>query len=206
MALMDATQIAQVEAAIEAVEQKSAGELVVAVVGRSESYDLPRCVGSGAWALASMLLVSLSGLPVGADFLLLAQLPMWLLFWHVLGFSPFLRRLSGGLHTDRVVRRRAMQLFMAHGLYKTREHSGLLIMISELEHRVVILGDTGIDQRIGKIGWQSHVDVIVQGIKRGQTSVALVSVLESLGEVLAQHFPQQPNDTNELSNRVIIEA
>lgn len=205
MALLNAAQVAEVEACIAAVEAKSAGELVVAVVSQSSRYDLPRCVCTGAWTLGTLLLVNMSALPLGAEFLLLAQLPLWLIFWQVLGLKPLLRRLTGGLHTDRVVQRRAMQLFTAHGLYRTREHTGLLVMISELEHRVVILADTAIDQRIGQTGWQAHVDRIVQGIQQDHTAAAVVAVLQSLGEVLAQHFPPRPDDTNELSNRVIIE-
>lgn len=205
MALLNAAQIAEVEACIAAVEAKSAGELVVAVVAQSSHYHLSRCLCTGAWSLGTLLLVHLSPLHLAAEFLLLGQLPMWLIFWQILRLRPLLRRLTGALHTDRVVQRRAMQLFGVHGLYRTREHTGLLIMISELEHRVVILADTAIDQRIGQAGWQAHVDRIVRGIQQDDTTAAIVAVLESLGEILARHFPPRVDDVNELSNRVIIE-
>lgn len=206
MALLSPDDVAAIEAAIAEVEAQSAGELVVAVVGQSDRYDLPRAVCTGAWALATMLLVHLFGAPLGADFMLLAQLPLWLLYWRILGTRPLLRQLSMGVHSDRIVRKRAMQLFTAHKLYRTRDHSGLLIMISELEHRVVIYGDTGIHQHIGTAGWQAHVKTITQGVKDGHAAQAIVEVLGALGVVLAAQFAPRADDINELSNRVILES
>lgn len=205
MALLNTVEIARVEAAIEAAEAKSAGELVVAVVGRSDRYDLPRVLAAGATSLLMVLVIHLNWPMFKADALLIAQIPLCLLFWRLFGLPAVLRLISVGTHTDAVVRRRAMQMFMAYGLNKTRDQSGLLIMISEMEHRVVILGDAGIDAHIGQSGWQDHVNTIVRGIKKGQAGEALVKVLQALSSVLAQHLPRRADDTNELSNKVIIE-
>jgi putative membrane protein len=205
MTLLTTADLAAVEAAIAAAESQSAGELVVAVVGRSDRYDLPR----GLFAVTSTLalVLVLHGLfpHVPATVLLLGQGPWLLLSWFVLGRPWFLRHLAGDAHIERTVKQRALQMFAAHGVYRTRDQSGLLIMISQMERRVIILGDTGIDARIGTAGWQGYIEIIVAGIRRGQTGPALVQVLNQLGAVLAEHFPPRPDDINELPDRVILE-
>ena len=98
-----------------------------------------------------------------------------------------------------------MQLFAERGVYDTRDRSGLLIVIAELERRVVILGDTGIHAHIGEGGWDEHVRAIVEGVRRGRGADAVVSVVRVLGEVLATHFPRRADDVDELSNAVVEE-
>ena len=80
------------------------------------------------------------------------------------------------------------------------------MMLSELEHQVVILGDAGIHAHIGDPGWAGYVGRVVEGVGTGQTANSLVSVLSDLGKVLAEHFPPRHDDTNELSNDVVVES
>jgi len=101
------------------------------------------------------------------------------------------------------VEERAFALFTERGMHRTRDRTGMLILISELEHRVVILGDVGIHEHVGDAGWQAHVDHIVQSIKRGQTAQGVVEVIERLEAAHAEHLPPRPDDTNELPNLIV---
>jgi putative membrane protein len=78
-------------------------------------------------------------------------------------------------------------------------------MISELEHRVVILGDEGVHAALGVTTWEAHVATIIAGIKAGRTGAALVGVVGQLGDALATRFPRRPDDVNELPDAVVRE-
>ena len=98
-----------------------------------------------------------------------------------------------------------MRMFIERGIHNTRDQSGLLLMLSELEHQVVILGDAGIHEKVGDAGWEAYVGRIVEGLKTGQAASSIVGVLEELGATLATHFPPRDDDTNELSNDVVVQ-
>ncbi len=44
----------------------------------------------------------------------------------------------------------ALASFSEHGLHYTREHTGILILVSLLEHRVEVLADRGINAKVEK--------------------------------------------------------
>ena len=87
-------------------------------------------------------------------------------------------------------------------MFATRERTGVLILLSELEHRVVILGDSGVHARMPAGAWQAHVARIVGGFHAGAPADSICAVVRELGKVLAEHFPPQADDRNELSNAV----
>jgi putative membrane protein len=105
--------------------------------------------------------------------------------------------------TGRAVERRAFELFAARGLHRTRDRTGMLILVSELERRVVILGDEGIHASVGDGGWREHVDHVIAAIQRGNPLDGLLEVIERLGAVHAERLPVRPDDANELPDDVI---
>jgi putative membrane protein len=104
---------------------------------------------------------------------------------------------------EQAVEVRAFAVFAGRGLHRTRERTGLLILLSELERRVVILGDSGIHAVVGEGGWRVHVDRIVQAIHDGRAGQGVLETLEVLEPVLAERAPRSADDTNELENRVV---
>lgn len=195
----------RIEQAIAEVERHTAGEIVVAVVRESSRYDGSRSLGTALWTLGVTLVVHGVWPALPALWLVLGQVPLAGLMWVVLGWAPLRRLLVPASRAERAVAARAMQLFAEHGVHNTRDRSGLLLLISELERRVVILGDTGIHARIGDSGWDAHVRTIVEGVRTGRSSDAVLAVLRSLGDVLAEHFPRRAGDVDELSNAVVEE-
>jgi putative membrane protein len=101
------------------------------------------------------------------------------------------------------VERRAFELFSARGLHGTRDRTGMLILVSELEHRVVILGDRAIHERVGSAGWQTHVDHIVAAIRRGEAVTGILEVIERLDRAHAELLPAAAGDTNELPDDIV---
>jgi putative membrane protein len=193
----------QIEAAIAEVEKKSATELVVAILPRSGDYRLPRALAAACWSLAAGLAIATFRPHESALEALLLQIPVAIVAYVLLGIAPLWRLLIHPARAAAEVERRAFSLFAERGLHHTRDRTGMLILVSELEHRVVILGDRAIHERVGDSGWQAHVDRIVRGIRQRQPAAGLLEVIRELEKTHGELLPVTAGDTNELSNEII---
>lgn len=205
MALFSAADKARIEARIEQLEARSAGEVVVAAVPRSDEYATRRWLCAFSLVLASSAIIARFWLALSIDWLLLSEVPLALLFFRLSGWSPLTRWLVPKAERDAAVQARAARMFAERRVYATRDATGVLIMLSELERRVVIVADHGIDAHIQAIGWQTQVGKVTAAIRAGRAVEGVCGVLDELDEVLANAFPQRTDDENELSNRVVEE-
>lgn len=203
MSLLSADDEQAVERAIGEIEQRTAGELVVVLVRRSDGYEHYR-----AWyALAVTLLVSW-GVVLWQPLLPLAyvfggQAVLWSAVYFVAAWSPLLRLLVPARVRHAAVQGRTQQLFIERGLTETRDRSGVLIVISEAEHEVRLLADRGIHERVGEEGWREQLAPLLAAIKRGETAAGLLRALQEIGEILARHFPPRKDDVDELPDAVV---
>lgn len=195
----------KISATIAEVESKTAGEIVVAVVSQSDDYDQARYTTAFLLTVMSALLLSHTPLGWLGEFLIPLQVPVFFLFLQLTRVPAITRFLAKKTSSQRA-RERAMRMFIERGIHNTRDQSGLLLMLSEVEHQVVILGDSGIHEKVGDSGWNTYIERIVKGLKDGETTSSIVGVLEDLGTTLATHFPPRPDDTNELSNDVVVQS
>ena len=78
-----------------------------------------------------------------------------------------------------------------------------MILVSLLEHRVEVLADRGINQKVAQGTWDEVVHIITAGIKSGQACDAFCKAIERCGDILATHFPRQADDKDELPNRLV---
>ncbi len=201
--LLSEADAREVEAAVARVETQSAAEVVVAVVPQSRDYWQGRVLLSAVWALVAgfaFLHFQPWREPAWA---LLVQLLVAVGAFVVSGFAPLQRRLVAADVAQRAVQARAFQLFAERGLQGTRGQTALLIFVSELEHRVVLLGDRTLDAQIGQRGWDEHVALLLHHIRAGQARAGLLEVLERLAPVLASLAPPQHDDENELPDAVV---
>ena len=117
------------------------------------------------------------------------------------------RLVLSGEEMDREVRQRAVEAFVEHEVFATRERTGVLIFLSLFERRVVVLGDSGINARVKPGEWDGIVAGIVAGIKRGQPGQALVEAIGRCGELLQREgVERRADDANELPDRLHLEA
>ncbi len=170
-------------------------------MNKSHDYVFPRL-------LISLILAAI--LTAATDYFLgistaqsvLIQLALTFGLYSLIGSGMLTRLLVSGQRLDAGVRARAFQLFSELGVHRTRAGSGILIAISELEHRVVILADHGIHARYGNAEWPRHVNAIIDGIRNGHAREAIIREVEAMGELLARGYPSDGEDHDELANKV----
>ncbi|MCU0290980.1 MAG: hypothetical protein MUF10_03190 [Thermoanaerobaculaceae bacterium] len=202
-----------VEQAVGSAEGRTSGEIVPVVVARSDEYFGASWKAATLGALAAVAVAEALHLGLG----MWGVSELWIVLPAAVGaalgfaagvFVPWLRRLViSGEEMDREVRQRAVEAFVAHEVFATRERTGVLILVSLFEHRVVVLGDSGINARVQTGEWDEIVAGIVAGIKRGQPGQALVEAIGRCGELLhRQGVERRADDANELPDRLHLES
>jgi len=193
----------EVEAAVARVESQSAAEVVVAVVPRSHDYWQGRVLLTVGWAVAGGL--AFLRLEPWRDpaLALLVELVVGAAVYAASGLAPLRRLLVSKAGVARAVSARAFQLFAERGLYATRGRTALLIFVSELERRVVLLGDHAIHSELGQTGWDAQVEILLRNIRAGEAKRGLLEVLEQLEPHLASVAPRAADDVNELPDAVL---
>jgi putative membrane protein len=138
--------------------------------------------------------------------LLLGVIAAYLTGSYAGSFPPFVRFFVPAERMSFKVRRRAELAFYEHGLHKTRDGTGILIMVSLLERRVQVLADKAIHDRVPPGTWDKLVQDLIQGVTEGRPTDALCRAIEQCGNLLAEHFPIQPGDNpDELADDLIQE-
>lgn len=96
----------------------------------------------------------------------------------------------------------ARLVFDRIGVARTRQRNGVLLYLALDDHRFVVLGDEGIHARVGHGFWDSVRDMLQAELRAGHTRDGIVAAVLEIGRVLATHFPDRPDDVNELSDSV----
>jgi putative membrane protein len=203
--VLSAEDLRSVHAELEAAEKRTVGEILPVVLERSDRHP------GACWlaALASALLGSalLSGyLPWGEPaWVLGAQLALGALGFALARLLPDFQRLFvGEARARELAEEQAVQEFHRHGLAATEARTGVLLFVSLLERRAIVLADEGIAARVEPERWTETDDAILSGIRRSSLRDGLIAGIRSAGALLAQHFPVQGGDRNEVPDRVIV--
>ncbi len=97
----------------------------------------------------------------------------------------------------------AEKKFQELGMHKTAARNAILIFVAPRAQKFAVVGDEAVHQKCGAEYWQRLVETMREHFKREEFSDALVEAIESAGNLLAQHFPRQSDDRNELSDEAI---
>ena len=98
--------------------------------------------------------------------------------------------------------RRAIRIFERLGMHRTAARHGVLVYVSVKDHKLAVIGDAGIHERVGGAYWQELVDAVRGHLRQQRSREGLVHVIVELGGALGRHFPRRPDDRNELSDEV----
>lgn len=95
--------------------------------------------------------------------------------------------------------------YVVLGINKTKEGAGVLIFLLLSERQFYILADDNINKLTGEKVWAEIKDIMQEKFVRGEFCKGILYGIDEIGKILSQHFPIRPDDTNEISNRVIIQ-
>ena len=207
--LLNASELAEVQAATTAAEQRTSGEIVPYLVEQSDEHvdGRYRAALLGAVLATAVATALHEGLELwGPPLYFWMMVPAWI--GAVIGY--FACRLFPGLLRafvpDEVIEarvlRRAESAFLREEVFKTRDRTGILIFLAQLEHRALILADSGIHQAVPAARWQELAEKLAAGIRDGRAKAALIATIEVCGQLLVEHRVDiRHDDTNELSDQ-----
>lgn len=206
-------ELSRIRKSIAEAEDRTSGEIVPFIVPSSDSYDVAVWRGAGAGVIAALLVAlmifqfyegwGLGWLHEGWGTALLV-LAAGTLGGLLARFIPPVKRLLVG--TDTLAERvhdRAMEAFLEEEVFDTRERTGILLFISLFEHRIEVVGDSGINRQVDDEDWMHVVERIQKGIRNDRLADGLVDAIEMCGQLLERKGVElRSDDPNELSDSV----
>ncbi|MGD9925281.1 MAG: TPM domain-containing protein [Pseudorhodoplanes sp.] len=192
----------RISATIAAAERTTAGEIFCVIARQSGDYRLVPIV----WAAFAALLLPFPLIlltTMTAHWIYIAQLALFVVAALLLSIPAIRfhivprRRMQEQAHAE------AVRQFLAQGLHKTENRTGVLIFASEAEHYAEVIADEGVDAKVPQQVWDDAVAVLIAGIADGRPADGFVAAVERCGAVLAQHFPPGALNRNELPDKLI---
>jgi uncharacterized membrane protein len=98
---------------------------------------------------------------------------------------------------------RAAEVFHQHGMFNTKYRNAVLIYVAEGSKHLAIWGDSGIHQRVGFQFWTEEKRILREHLADGKACEGICIVIKQIGQQLQKHFPELPNDKNELPDEII---
>ncbi len=189
-----------IKAAVAESETRTSGEIVVRISPQSHAWLSERILVAGFASLigvaVSLCLTREVNWGVYYDF---SQATLWGLIAFLLGFfglAPLLR--TAGRRRG-FVWRRGLQIF--HDLTATKGQTGVLILVSLTECEAAIVADKAIADKLPMSYWDHPHALLVASMKDDRHSEGLIVAIREIGAKLAEYFPTQPDDVNEMPDR-----
>ena len=157
----------RISEAVRAAESRTSAEIVPMLVARSGLYhDAQHRTGLALalLVLTALLMGEAIWLPWGwhaanAAWLIVATLTAYAVGAWVGTFERVIRAVTSTERLHQKVQLRAERAFARHGISRTHERTGVLLMVSLLEREVYLLPDTGIGSRVsGSATWPTTAD------------------------------------------------
>jgi putative membrane protein len=130
-----------------------------------------------------------------------------LVLGHLLARIQLLRRaMISERFMQECAERRAWGAFAENGLARTAERTGILIFVALFEHRVIVLGDEGVDRVLDpEESWEEVVDLLLAGVREKRATEGILAAVQRCGEMLQTHLPAAPRTPNQLPTALILE-
>src|SRR5215469_9939601 len=191
----------KITAAIHGAERNTSGEFVAVVARASDHYIAAALIWAAGLALLVPGVLLLS--PLHLRFIHIYELQL-IIFVGLVALFEFLPGLHLALVPKAVKHQRASRLahavFYEQGVHLTRHHSGVLFFVSLAERYVEVVADKGIHEKLGEAHWQAVVDAFLEHVRRDDVTEGFVAAITLCGKAMAQHYPAQPGDADELSD------
>ena len=100
------------------------------------------------------------------------------------------------------IRSVAERTFERLGMTRTKLRNGVLLFIATEDRRFVILGDSGIDEKVPAGFWDQIAAKLTIHFKNGEFTDGIVEAIQAAGERLKAFFPRAADDVNELPDEI----
>lgn len=97
---------------------------------------------------------------------------------------------------------RSVEVFANLHMHQTRQRNGVLIYVACKDHKFAIIGDAGLNARVGPGFWQEEKQLLALYFSKSQFTEGLCAAIAKVGEALKQFFPYRPDDINELPDDI----
>src|SRR5437867_6039792 len=97
----------------------------------------------------------------------------------------------------------AQKRFLQMGMTSTRHRNAVLIYLVPRTRQFAIVGDQGIHEKCGDTFWQQVSAGMTELLQQARFTEAILDAIQKVGAVLARHFPRDPDDQNELPDRIV---
>lgn len=202
------TEIKQIEASIDRMEELTHGEILPVIVKRSSAVGhVPLTL-----TLLLTLLIAVAELPY-SEWLWVTP---WVWLWpvlivviyalsHVLAKSVWIQKVFVP-ERDEVdqVHQRAHLEFYLNRVHRTEKGAGVLIFVSVMEKKAVILADEALAQKVPRETWDQMLSDLSHKLHQDKWAEGFVDAIHTCGRHLQTHFPIQGARVNELKNHLVI--
>ncbi len=196
----------RISQAVKKAEGNTSGEIVPYLVATSDEYEEVQFKSTILFTLAPLAILGILSyawllpFPVNLLEVVLAVLGFGVIGYFLPVILPsFKRLLLSERRLQNAVERRALSAFLEQEVFSTENRTGILIFISQFEHMVEVIGDTGINGKVNPDDWQQVVQLIIQGIKDKEPVEGILKGIEKCGILLASAGVDKPPDNpNEL--------
>lgn len=96
----------------------------------------------------------------------------------------------------------AVAIFKKTGMHRTEFRNAVLIYVVPSEHQFAIIGDIGIHEKVHDSFWNAVRDTMQQYFTAGKLEEGIEKGVQLAGEKLAEYFPSQGHNPNEISNEI----
>jgi uncharacterized membrane protein len=84
----------------------------------------------------------------------------------------------------------------------TQHRNGVLIFVAPNSRKFAVIGDTGVHEKCGQKFWEALAAEMSGHFVQNDFSRGIITGIQKAGDILAQHFPAQPGDKNELPDQI----
>lgn len=95
-----------------------------------------------------------------------------------------------------ITRERALALFGKLRVWDTAHNNGVLIYLLLAEHRIEIVADRGLNERVAPDTWPRLVSGMSAAFKAGDYEAGLTQAVQQVSTLLQQHFTLQGGQDN----------
>ncbi len=93
-------------------------------------------------------------------------------------------------------RDRAAAAFARLRVWDTDENNGVLIYLLLADRRIEMVADRGLNGRVSAEQWRGVCQRMEEQLRAGDPEAAIIAGVTAAGDLLAEHFPRLPGDSD----------